>query len=121
MDLPTADGASDAEREAIDAAAASLVETWPDMFKPSRSCRAPHLNVDALRDELFQARVLDAVAPGDLLPWLLARNDALAERDDAAWAASRCLAVSAAARAKALAKAREKGLFLGLTWDWLQG
>ena len=33
------------------------------MFKPSVACKAPHCNVDALRDKLFQ---LDAMAAHEL-------------------------------------------------------
>ena len=121
MDLPTDDGASDDHRAALDSAAGALEARWPDMFKPSRNCRAPHLNVDALRDELFQARVVDGVGGDKLLDWLLERNDALAARGDAAWLDPKTpsRAAGKAARRRALEKAREKGLYLGLTWDWL--
>ena len=114
-------GASDAARDALDAAAATLAATYAPMFKPSKNCRAPHLNVDALRDELFQAGVLDAVPHADLADWLLDRNAALANLDDATWLdpAFRCRANTPAARANALDKARAHDFFLGMTWDWL--
>ena len=76
--------------------------------------------MDALRDELFQARVLGAVKPEELLDWLLARNAALAAIDDARWLDPAFPArASVGARPRALAKAREHGLYLGMTWDWL--
>jgi hypothetical protein len=36
------------------------------MFKPSVACKAPHVNVDALRDKLFQARALAGACNGAL-------------------------------------------------------
>ena len=116
-----AGGASDDVRAALDSAAAALAAEYPDMFKPSKNCRAPHVNVDSLRDELFQAGVLDVVPHGDLLPWLRERNAALAAYGDDQWLdpAFRCRASAPAARRKALDKARAHGLFLGMTWDWL--
>ena len=88
------------------------------MFRPSRSCRPPHLNIDLLRDELFRS---GCVPDGDLAAWLMTQNDALGARDDKWWASSsvRCRAASKSARANALAKARDAGFYLGLTWDWL--
>jgi hypothetical protein len=117
VDLPTRDGASDELRERLDEAADALVSQWPDMFRASRSCRPPHLNIDLLRDELFRSGAPD----GDLTEWLLARNTALGARDDAWWLSNsvRSRAASRAARANALAKARAAGFYLGLTWDWL--
>ena len=56
----------------------------------------------------------------ELLAWLEARNDALASRtarDLEEVAASRTR--SSGAAEKALGKAREHGLFLGLSWAWL--
>ena len=118
VDLPTEDGASDDLRQRLDQAAEALATKWPAMFRPSRSCRPPHLNIDLLRDELFRS---GCVPDGDLAAWLLAQNDALGARDDKWWASSsvRCRAASKSARANALAKARDAGFYLGLTWDWL--
>ena len=117
VDLPTNDGASDELRERLDEAADALVSTWPDMFRASRNCRPPHLNIDLLRDELFRSGAPD----GDLTEWLLARNTRLGAYDDAWWLSNsvRSRAASRAARANALAKARAAGFYLGLTWDWL--
>ena len=116
-----AGGARGDVRAALDSAAAALAAEYPDMFKPSKNCRAPHVNVDSLRDELFQAGILDVVPHGDLLPWLRERNAALAAYGDDRWLdpAFRCRASAPAARRKALDKARAHGLFLGMTWDWL--
>ena len=55
-------------------AAESLRAQFPAMFKPSTSCRAPHLNVDALRNELHKAALLqrrDISSSAELVAWLL--------------------------------------------------
>jgi hypothetical protein len=33
------------------------------MFKPSSQCRTPHMNIDNLRDELFQAKISQKSVP----------------------------------------------------------
>ena len=35
-----------------------IVELGSAMFKPSSACRTPHMNIDNLRDELFQAGIV---------------------------------------------------------------
>ena len=45
------------EAEILKSAAASLKAAFPAMFSHSPSCKRPHLNVDNLRDALFQAKV----------------------------------------------------------------
>ena len=55
-------------------AAEALRAQFPAMFKPSTSCRAPHLNVDALRNELHKAALLqrrDISSSAELVAWLL--------------------------------------------------
>lgn len=34
----------------------ALRERFPEMFSDSQRCKAPHLNIDSLKDKLFQAR-----------------------------------------------------------------
>lgn len=36
----------------------TLAKLKPDMFKPSSRCKPPHLNIDVLRDDLFQSDFL---------------------------------------------------------------
>jgi Uri superfamily endonuclease len=38
--------------------ASHLQQKFPEMFSASQKCRAPHLNVDNLRDALFASRVI---------------------------------------------------------------
>ena len=79
VDLPpSAGGAPAADKSALEGAAAALAGAWrgvgacscgacadaarmhaarfPAMFKPSAACKAPHCNIDTLRDKLFQVR-----------------------------------------------------------------
>ena len=75
----------------LTAAAEQLREMHPDMFKASANCRAPHVNIDMLRNELHAADVLGQhkiKTAEELVAWLGAHNEALAARDDAAWAAT---------------------------------
>jgi hypothetical protein len=127
IDIP---GLVDAQQHAALAfAVESLRAKFKPMFKPTKACRAPHLNVDLLRQELYDANVLvrhcdiEALGKGDkqagdaLLRWLLAANDTLASRSDDEWRESH--KGSKAAFTKALQKARENGLYLGLEKSWL--
>ena len=93
VDLPPAAGGAGLHaKDALEAAAATLAARYRPMFKPSASCKAPHVNIDALRDRLHQADVMAAHGLGggaELLDWLLQRNAALGALSDAAWAARR--------------------------------
>mmetsp|Transcript_6108 Transcript_6108/g.19566 ORF Transcript_6108/g.19566 Transcript_6108/m.19566 type:complete len:402 (-) Transcript_6108:177-1382(-) len=125
IDLPaTAEGgATDADRQVITTAAEQLKDSFPDMFKPTKNCRAPHVNVDSLRDELHAhgaaRRFTDAAA---MHVWLLEKNRALGSLSRDQWLrqlqSSR--ANTEAALDKALAKAAQHGFYLGLTWRWLR-
>lgn len=91
---------------------------YKDMFKPSQNCRAPHLNVDTLRDELHRARVIDRAdiaSPEDLVKWLLAANT----RVQAKVSAQDPSALGPQAK-KALEKAEKYGFFLGLDSAWIR-
>ena len=55
VDLPGA--ASQIEGEILDSAVAALAGKFPTMFKETPKCKRPHLNVDNLRDALFQTKV----------------------------------------------------------------
>jgi hypothetical protein len=39
----------------IDEAVDAISAKYEDMFKPSQSCRPPHVNIDVLRDEIYQS------------------------------------------------------------------
>lgn len=114
-------GASEADREAIDAVAVDLQRKYPDMFKPSRSCRPPHVNVDVLRAEIHKSGVL-AKLQEPLATWIAQRNRDLANVSHDRWRRDkdlRCLGASKDAIDKALSKAVKHDFYLGLTWEWL--
>lgn len=39
----------------IDEAVDTLAAKYDDMFKPSQNCRPPHVNIDVLRDDIYQS------------------------------------------------------------------
>ena len=78
VDMPGV--ASKGDRKIITDAAAKLQEQYTEMFKPSQSCRPPHLNIDNLRDALFAANVIKKYnfkSSKALLEWIHAQNNAL--------------------------------------------
>ena len=78
VDMPGV--ASKGDRKIITDAAAKLQEQYSEMFKPSQSCRPPHLNVDNLRDALFAADIIkkhNLKSSKALLEWINTQNEAL--------------------------------------------
>ena len=108
----------------LDEAVDGLAASYPDMFKPSSRCKPPHLNVDVLRDDLFQSEFLsrhDVCSAEDLRRLLDSINQALGQQHeqtalqkphDGAAGFSK----SAAAASK---KAVEYGFYLGLDKAWM--
>lgn len=101
----------------LDSAVDSLAAAHPEMFKPSSRCKPPHLNVDVLRDDLFQSEFLprhDVKSAAELLALLEGVNGSLqthyAQADSASQSKS---AVTA------LKKATEHGFYLGLDKAWM--
>ena len=114
-------------RDELERAALGLRERYPEMFSPSARCRAPHLNLDALKEELWPADVPrrhSLRTDEELLAWLLKRNAELAELSEEDWLKRRPVRglrqAGDASYLKALAKAKKHGLFLGLDWKWLE-
>ena len=122
IDLPDENGgASDKNNATITIAAETLRERYPGMFKPSHGCRPPHLNVDVLRAEMHKAELIERnkiKSAEQLVDWIEARNLELAAKTDDEWGDG-AKTKSGTALEKALAKAREQGFYLGLSWDWL--
>ena len=61
-------------QQIINGAAEKLRSKFSAMFKPGSACRTPHMNIDNLRDELFQAKVVTRYGFEDddqLFQWLL--------------------------------------------------
>ena len=122
VDLPgESGGASSGDNAVLTAAAETLRERYPHMFKPSHACRSPHLNVDMLRAEMHSADVLTRqgiTSSEALVDWIEAQNEELASRPDDAWGSGSDRAKKATLE-KALGKAREQKMYLGLSWEWL--
>ena len=57
MDMPEI-GASEGDNRVITEAADTLRQRYPNMFKPSRNCRPPHVNLDVLRNQMCGATLV---------------------------------------------------------------
>ena len=117
LDLPEAREARSADRELVNAAAEDLQKQFPSMFKPTRACRTPHLNLDVLRDEVFKS----GIATNDLNAFFKKQNDMLSKLEDARWLNPdlRARGTKPDIITKALDKAKTHNFYLGLTWVWL--
>jgi hypothetical protein len=113
IDMPGV--ASKGYRKIINDAAEKLQEQYSEMFKPSQSCRAPHINVDNLRDALFAAEVIkkhNLKTSNALVEWIDAQNKTLGVKFQNEEVASKL-------PQKALEKARQYEFYLGMgdsTW-----
>ena len=103
------------DRRVITVASNQLLESYPDMFKPSQRCRPPHLNIDNLRDAIFAAGILskyEITSPKALLEWMLDQNMELATEYESG---NRSYNVSK----NAIEKAKRYQFYLGLDSTWL--
>lgn len=113
VDMPGV--ASKTDRKVITEGAARLQDAFPEMFKPSQRCRAPHLNIDNLRDALFASDIIkrhNLKSPKALHDWMMEQNDLLRTQFEQEEHASK---VSKAA----LQKANKFDFYLGLDLSWL--
>jgi hypothetical protein len=109
------------EKAIINEAAEALRIAYPAMFKVSTNCRLPHVNIDNLRDSIFKANVVGRTgmaSAAQLVEWVRAKNDLIAQRSDAEWKES-YRGRNADTVAKAVDKARANAFFLGLEPNWL--
>ena len=123
VDMPgAADGAA---KRVLEEALQMLKRKYKQCFKPSANPRAPNVNIDALKDALFQAGVPATDGPKGPVPlfaWLEAQNAALRAWTDEEWRLKlRMRNGSKRHRAflAALEKARAADFFLGLDASWL--
>ena len=123
LDLPRS-AASEKEKQLVTSAAETLASRFRTMFKVSQRCRVPHLNVDNVRNALFESGVLRRHATLDsdvaLVEWAMERNAELAKRQKKTWLSKLPRGQKTAAFESALEKARVNGFFLGLTNEWLE-
>ena len=101
-------------RRIINDASSDLHGNFPDMFKPSQRCRAPHLNVDNLRDAIFAAGIIEKhgfKSKNALLKWILEKNEEMGKKYRKEGSHSH--------PQSALTKTKKFGFFLGLDSSWL--
>lgn len=111
----------------LEGAVQRLKAEWPAMFSDSARCKQPNVNLDNLREELFNAEVtsrFNIATEEDFVTWLKATNQRLAERSDEQWLEARPKrgrgsGGSVATYMKALSKARDNNFFLGMDFMWL--
>mmetsp|Transcript_29986 Transcript_29986/g.69171 ORF Transcript_29986/g.69171 Transcript_29986/m.69171 type:complete len:162 (+) Transcript_29986:734-1219(+) len=113
VDMPGV--ATKGEQKIINEAASRLQKNFPEMFKPSQQCRAPHLNIDNLRDALFGSEILQRhqlKSSKQLLEWIIGQNESLGKKFQ-----------NEETRPKvnptALDKAIKNDFYLGLDPSWL--
>jgi hypothetical protein len=113
VDLPGV--AKAADRKVINEGADRLQEKYPDMFSPSQRCRAPHVNIDNLRDALFASNAIqrhNLKTSKALEQWMLGQNELLASKFQLE--ENRKMVP-----ATALKKAEKYDFYLGLDSSWL--
>lgn len=90
----------------IDNVTSNLQQMYPEMFKPSQKCRPPHVNVDVLRQALFESGEARKALQSEerLLEFVMQKNDELQKQKYAPSAA--------------LDKAKSYGFFLGMVKTW---
>jgi hypothetical protein len=84
VDVPTEDPKSINHINILNIAVEALSNRYPAMFKPSMKCRPPHLNIDVLRDDLYQSDIITRLnirTPEALLEKLEAINTKFATND----------------------------------------
>lgn len=114
VDMPGVASAKD--RKLISQAVNRLQGQYPKMFSPSQRCRAPHVNVDNLRDNIFASNIIkknNMKSNKDLLGWILDRNETLEKK----YLSSKELQKSV--NPKAWTKAKTNKFYLGLESSWL--
>jgi len=117
LDLPGV--ANKRTRDIIDHAASHFHDAFPAMFSSSQKCRAPHLNLDNLRDALFASEVIQREtigSGGELVKWITKKNEELKKNVAGLESdGNNKRGVSESA----LKKARRHDFYLGLESTWL--
>jgi len=122
LDLPGV--ATKRTRDMIDRAASHFHDSFPAMFSHSQKCRAPHLNLDNLREALFASEVIareKMERKGELVRWMERMNEGLRERYNAEKKIVEDDELENGKRVgeTALRKARKHDFYLGLESTWL--
>lgn len=117
VDMPGA--MPDMTRQHLDQATEILAAKYGTMFSDSMQCRVPHVNIDTLRDDIFQSGIITQHSLNSteaLVEWLEQANGDLAAADaNTRWKEQ----LRKPAFGKAFSKATKHGFFLGLDKCWL--
>ena len=114
VDLPGV--VKDEHLQIINVAVTAISDKFPEMFKPSTSCRRPHLNIDNVRNEIFLNKVIERhefKTAKHMEDWMLARNQAMATKYQTSDSKSKIAD-------RALSKAHTYGFYLGLDSTWYE-
>lgn len=116
VDMPGIMKAKD--RNTLNGGVERLYERFPsEMFSTSSRCRAPHVNLDLMRDAIFAANVIEKhqlKSAKALEEWLLDQNERLEKKFTSDATARESVSK------QALAKAQKNGFYLGLETTWYQ-
>ena len=116
VDLPGV--AKKGDRKLLTEAAEQLASQYANMFSTSSKCRAPHLNIDNLRDALFAGNVIarhSIKTSKQLEDWMLQQNDALKTKYNSQEQDEKARAMVSKT---ALKKATMYDFYLGLESSW---
>lgn len=119
VDLP--DEARPDFKMMVNGATETLRQKYEDMFKASTNCKIPHVNIDNLRDDIYQHGVSERhgiKTAEELVAWLEKANATLGQKSDKDWNRlykGRNMDVVE----RAVAKARKSKFYLGLDRTWL--
>ena len=114
IDMPGVANAKD--RNVITEAVDRLRNQYPEMFSSSQRCRAPNVNVDNMRNNLFGADIMkrhNLTTGKQLHDWMMEQNAALGKKYENNEEAQGWI------NEKAWKKASRNGFYLGLESTWL--
>ena len=101
-------------------------DVYPAMFSASQKCRAPHLNLDNLRDALFASEIIkrEKIGSGrELVKWMEKKNEELKikynENHGQEQTSQNDKEAGTRVNENALKKANKHDLYLGLESTWL--
>jgi hypothetical protein len=116
VDMPGA--APETTKQHLNEATEILAARYSAMFSDSARCRVPHVNVDRLRDDIFQSGTMvqhNLTSTAALVEWLDGVNATRAANGATQWEAQ----MAKPAFRKAFKKAELHGFYLGLDNRWL--
>ena len=107
----------DRVRETLEKTVSLLRDKYPDMFKASSRCRPPHVNLDVLRDDLFQSEVMNRhgeLEPSTLLKMVEQVNESIKDSLH-----KKMRNETKSTILSAWEKAKNHNFFLGMDKNWM--